>query len=233
MLHARFGAGLRPRCVPAGLLALAIALNCGSSADAGIIDITENAPHRLNSFGAFTGTIEYTSSNDDGTGVLLVTIANTLPDESRGYITGFVFNINSIDPFAKATLLEAPEPFKDASHQHAQPFGGDFDAGAALKGHFMGGGNPHKGIAPGETASFRFLVTAADARQLTPEKFLEGPYDHNFIVRFRAAVGSGNDLAPAISQTIPGPSALVALALLAAISPWRSVRRRASPSSTH
>jgi hypothetical protein len=196
-----------------------------NSSYAGLIDIEADLEHRFKGVGSLTGTIEYIFDAFNDQGLLTVTLTNTMAADSDSYITGLVFNLQSSDPLALTTLQSAPPKFQDALSQHVPPFGDEYAFGAALKGHFMGGGDPRDGIAPGETESFTFLVSAADAAALTPSSVLDGTFAHNFVVRFRSLGPAGTDIVPVQASSIPGPSVLLALAIAAAMLRGRSRRK--------
>src|SRR5262249_5904350 len=113
---------------------------------------------------------------------------------------------------------------------NGQPFGNDYRAGASLDNSFQGsGGNPNQGIKPGESAMFTFTVSASDAASLSAADFISGPYQYNFIVRFRGfnpGGGAHSDKVPA--QMLPGPTALMARAIAIVMLPTRSRRFRVS-----
>ena len=58
---------------------------------------------------------------------------------------------------------------------------------------------------------FTFTVAATDAASLTASSFLNGPYQYDFIVRFRGFQPNGSDKVPAM--VVPGPTVLTAMAL--------------------
>jgi hypothetical protein len=203
------------------LVAVTLALGFASVARADFISIASDTAFSQAGNGTFTGSISYTSQLGGESGTLLITLTNTSALFGGGYITGFVFNVASSDPDATVTLVNGPDHFDNAPNQNAGPFGGRFDAGAALGGVFMGGGNFNKGIASGETQSFEFELDADDAALLSAVDFMSGPLPHNFVVRYRGFIGGGSDLVPAQGSAIPGPSALVAIALFTALVRWR------------
>lgn len=194
-----------------------------ASAQADIVNIVSDVSNSTEGLGTFEGTIDYNYNNMSMVGELAISLTNTGgtdDGQGAGFITGIVFNIASMDPAASATLISAGDyPFLDTAAESAMPFGNPFDAGAALGADWEGGGNPNFGIGGGETGVFNFLINASDASSLTAASFLGGPFDFNFIVRFRGFDGGGSDKVPAI---IPGPAALALLGLAGV----RSRRRR-------
>lgn len=185
-------------------------------AHADMIDIGSYPAASTGNLGTFEGTIEYGFDIDLNSWTVLITLTNTSPEDNGGHITGFVFNIDSSDAGASATLHTSSHPaLVNASNQNAGSFGGPYDAGASINGHFTGGGPPAGGIAVGATGSFLFLVSANDAAGLTAASFINGPSQYDFIVRFRGFDGGGSDMVPAekTGPPVPGPTALMVLAM--------------------
>lgn len=167
-----------------------------SSALADSVEIVGLTSASTENLGKFLGSLDYTPAGD-GTGTLVVSLANISPAGNDGFITGFLYNVDCDDPALSIVLQPgSTHPFEFADGSGA-PFGGDYMAGAALGGSFLGGGNPNQGIAVGETGVFTFLVTTEQADDLTVASFLEGPYAQNFIVRFRGFEDGGSDKVPA------------------------------------
>jgi hypothetical protein len=181
--------------------------------------------------GRFEGMIEYDADPFSTVGILDIMLTNTSTPENGGYITGFLFNIASSDE-ATATLLSDPGsiyPFEQCmgGGLNGQPFGNPYDAGAALDGTFLGGGEPERGIAVGETGTFAFQIESPDAGSLTAMNFLEGgPYDFDFLVRFRGFDDGGSDKVPAVVVPLPLPLALGAAGLVGVM--FGAARRRRS-----
>jgi hypothetical protein len=194
----RMNCGVGQCCALA--LVAAVILGTGGIAAGDEIQILSCPPESTEGIGRFSGAINYTPGA--GSGVLMVTLTNTTPVATGGYITGFLFNIFSDDPAAAASLQAGPtHPFEFANGSGA-PFGSDFDAGAALGGSFLGGGSPVSGIEVGDTGTFTFTITALDAASLQATDFIMGPYEFNFIVRFKGFEDGGSDKVPAL-RTCP------------------------------
>lgn len=193
---------------PLAALTLAASLGFSHAASASLINITSDPSNSTENLGTFTGSIDYTPGV--AFGALVITLTNTSPDANGGLITGFLFNINSIDVAASASLINGSHPFLNTGPASGAPFG-SYDAGAALGADFLGGGSPNSGIAVGATGVFTFLVAASDALALDSSSFLSGPNTFDFIVRFRGFANGGSDKVPA--AVIPAPSALALLAL--------------------
>jgi len=189
--------------------ATVLSMACAESARADLIFIQSNSGASSEGLGSFTGSIEYAYDAIDGDGQLIITLTNTSPAGNGGFLTGFVFNIDSADAGASATLVSAsPVTLINAPNQSGEPFGNPYDAGAALGGNFLGNGNPDQGVAIGTTGTFEFEVNASDASTLTAASFLNGPFEYDFLVRFRGFGDGGSDKVPA-EQIVPGPSALL------------------------
>lgn len=166
---------------------------------------------------SFTGTIDYTA-NSATNGTLAISLTNTSATVG-GYITGFVFNAGGASVTTGLTSTNFAM-FQNVANESASPFGPLFLGGAAIGANWLGGGNPSNGIGLGQTGSFVFSVNGAGAGSLTSGTFLTGPYDFNFIVRFRGTSGpDGSSKAPAM----PAPGGAAALLGAAAMV---GVRRR-------
>jgi hypothetical protein len=188
-----------------------------AAARADLIHIHADTAQSTAHLGNFSGTLEY----NPVTRALLVSITNDTAPATGGFLTGFLLNIAGHDPHASAALVAAPAGFSDIGGQSAPPFGGPFDAGAALGGRWTGGGSPAPGIAPGQTALFRFTVAASDAATLAAADFIAGPAPVNFAARFRGMIHGGSDKIPGM---VPGPAAFAAMIPLLAV--WARRRSR-------
>lgn len=178
-------------------------------ASASIIQIASNDNASQHGLGTFTGSIEYIAGAFATEGNLTITLTNTSEPSNGGFLTGFLFNINSADTNASASLLAATHSaFLEVSNEPGNPFG-TFDAGAALNGSFLGNGNPAGGLAVGATGVFSFSITASDAGSLTAMSFVTGPNAHNFIARFRGFDDDGSDTVP--GKVVPAPGAFCLL----------------------
>ena len=190
------------------------ALAVGSSAHASILVIGGNVPASAEQTGAtFSGTLDYTF--DVGTrGVLVVSLTNQSTPAIGGFLTAFVFNVGG--PAASgATQLSGPNAnWTEIVNGGASPFGSPFDAGSSTGSGFEGGGPPSRGLAPGATGSWSFEITASDAATLTEESFLNGPFEFNFVVRFRGLSNGGSDKVPALIVPAPGALAMLGIAAL-------------------
>ncbi len=135
---------------------------------------------------ALSGSIEYNYAGES-MGQVVFTLTNTSAATLGGCLTGFVFNIDSTDSNASASLtLAGDADFLDTGSEAAQPFG-TFDAGAALGANWSGGGNPSGGLAIGSMASFTFSVMASDASALSAMSFSD------VALRFRGFANGGSD----------------------------------------
>jgi len=191
--------------------AAVVALGMHGVASASIINIESNGAAAEYGLGSYVGTLQYTADVFDPEGTLTVTLANTSDPGNGGFITGFVFNIDSADANASASLIQESHSLDGVANEFAGPFG-TFDAGAALGGNFLGNGNPSSGIGVNQTGEFAFLISASDAGSLTAASFLSGPNSHNFVVRFRGFGDEGSDMVPGMLVPAPGALALLALA---------------------
>jgi hypothetical protein len=208
----------------AALVAVALVVLHTPQAARAELQISADLDNRLHGRGSFEGTLSYSYDPLTENGRLLLTLTNLNRHVEGGYITGVIFNVDSHWPDASATLLNGPDRLLDAHRRNGKSFGNPFDAGAALKGRFLAGGRARDGVAPGQSVTFEFEINARDAASLSSLSFIDGRFDHNFLVRFRKFNGGGGDIVPGQVGAIPGPSALVALAIGALAT---SRRRRA------
>lgn len=210
-------------------LATAGSMMCAHQARADSVLIGANTGASTEGLGSFTGSLEYLADPFDDEGLLIVTLTNTGSVGNGGYITGFLFNFDSSDDDAEVELEDVTHPFTQTfgNGLNGNPFGNPYDAGAALGGNFSGGGNPTPGIAVGDTGMFEFEIEADDADILTALSFMTGPFDHNFVVRFRGFEDGGSDKVPANIVPLPAPVAMGALGLLGVMFGARRLRRSA------
>lgn len=209
-------------------LVVGVTLGPGLTVQAGSIEIFSDGANSTEGIGSFTGSLAYEFDPFADLGFLSVTLTNTSDPDNGGFITGFVFNIASADDDASATFTSGSHPFENLTDSglNAEPFGNPFDAGAALGGAFLGGASPTEGIAVGDTGIFEFNVMAFDAADLTVLSFLtDGPYEFNFIVRFKGFENGDSDKVPATIIPLPPALALGGLGLLGAMFGARRVRR--------
>ncbi len=203
-----------------------------SRATAGPIDIHADMGNSTEGIGDFSGTVEYTFTGGN-TGTLIVELANTSVPSNGGKITAFVFNINSVDDGALATLVDTTNAnFLNLSGSglNAPPFG-SYEAGAGLHGQWLGGGSPHAGIAVGDSALFTFGVIASDAGLLDSMDFIAGETEFDFVVRFRGFNDGGSDKVPGVPCNLiplPAPVLMGAIGLPLAALFARRARRQAA-----
>ncbi|MEZ6164900.1 MAG: hypothetical protein R3B67_10735 [Phycisphaerales bacterium] len=174
-------------------LAGAVLSLSGGAAFADMVSFCTDASTSTNSTPtgvSLDGTIEYTYTGGNS-GQLVFSITNTTSSSIGGFFTGLVFNIGSSDSNATATLSATSDAdFRDTGVEAANPFG-IFDAGAALKANWSGGGNPTKGIGAGLSAMFTFSILASDASSLSAMDFLGDGDD--IAIRFRGLVNGQSD----------------------------------------
>ena len=205
--------GLSSRFFPRALFVTAgvVVLGASSIACADTIQIFADTGNSTEGLGDFSGSLTYDFIVGD-LGVLTVDLTNDIDPGFGGFLTGFIFNVGSADNNVAATLTSTTNPFfLNAPDQNGSPFGNRYVGGAALGGNWLGGGNPMNGIGPSDSGIFTFDITAIDADSLSAASFLQGPYDFNFLVRFRGVGPDGglSDKVPAV----PAPGALALLGL--------------------
>ncbi|MBL8764691.1 MAG: hypothetical protein JNM07_10530 [Phycisphaerae bacterium] len=207
---------------------LAVTLSIAGAATADSVNIASNSQASTEKLGAYSGSITY-SALTASTGTLVFSLTNTTSPALGGFITGFVFDLNSAAANANVVLSAASHgTLTNAANQNAAPFG-SYELGAAIGGSFLGGGNPTSGIAVGATGTFSFNVTASDAGALNAHSFLNASRTYPMVVRFRGFANGGSDKVPGqenAPENIPLPSAAaIGLAGLGVIASPR--RRRA------
>lgn len=194
------------RTIVTGTMLFAASIT-STAVQADIISIESNSAYSTEGIGMFTGTIEYNYTVDNY-GSLILSLTNTSIADNNDdlYLTGVIFNIDSIENSAMATLISGPDEFLNAPNQNGAPYGDPFIGGAALGGNWLGGGSPKDGIIIGDTGVFEFEINANDAASLTASSFINGKFDFNFLVRFKGDLGS--DKVP-----VPTPASFAILAV--------------------
>ena len=187
----------------------------GAAAHAAVVPVTSNSSLSTENLGTLTGTLNYTFLGGTS-GNLDVTLTNTTPSATGGYITAFMFrpppelgaftSVLTASDYAAMTNIPA-----GAS---GAPFPGIWLGGAGTGGSWLSGGSPNGGVPIGSTGHWSFTITGANASQLTSDSFVSGdkvsdPYA--FIVRFRGMNDDGSDKVPANQLPSPGVAALLGL----------------------
>ena len=205
--------GQTNRFFPGAMFVLVGVLGVSTSASADVIEILGDTDNSTRDLADFTGTLTYDFILGD-MGVLTVDLTNEIDPDFGGFLTAFVFSVASVDRDISAVLNSTTNAFfLDAQDQMAGPFGGPYLGGAAINGSFLGGGDPRNALAPGESGTFTFDITASDADSLSAVDFvLGGPPEFNFLARFRGVGGNrrSSDIVPA---GVPAPGALALLGL--------------------
>lgn len=152
--------------------------------------------------------------NSGNEGVLTISMTNDTSSSIGGFLTGFVFNIDSADISASAILSSTTDAdFLNTGVESASPFG-MFDAGSALGANWTGGGTPSAGMATNTLETFVFSINASDAGSLDSSSFFGGD-GSGFAVRFRGLNDGGSDKVLATIPT-PGTASLAVLGLAVA-----------------
>ena len=219
------------------LLAAGAVLAVGTTAQADSIDISSVGGLSTEGIGSFTGNFSFQANGFSGGADLSISLTNTSSAANGGYITGFVFNINdNPDGSIVANYVDADGAgagFDNLTDPvSGSPFG-DFEAGSALGGAFLGGGNPTGGIAVGQTRSFLFELSGntESTAGLSAGTFLsalsvDGNPNVVALVRFRGFEDDGSDkVVP--GEVVPLPGAVWGgAALLSGLGAFRAWRRR-------
>lgn len=191
--------------------AAVVALGVSTSASADTINIFGSMADSTEGLGDFSGMLTYDFILGE-MGVLTVDLTNDIDPDFGGFLTGFIFNVGSADDDVSAVLTSTTNAFfLDAQNQNGSPFGNPFVGGASLGGNWEDGGNPLNGIGASDFGTWTFDITASDADSLSAVSFIQGPYDFNFIVRFRG-VGPDGELSDKVPVPAPGALALLGLA---------------------
>lgn len=169
----------------------------------------------------YSGSLEYNFISGS-MGELKVSLSNDSPASVGGFLTGFLFRADAVT----GTSLNSANPtsFENTGSESGAPFG-MFDGGAALRGSFLGGGNPSAGLAVGESGMFMFDISSSSASTLSAADFLGSLDEPGFLVRFKGLEGGGSDKVPggSVDVVVPLPGAgVLAAAGLALV----GVRRR-------
>jgi hypothetical protein len=229
-------------------IAIAAALSWGATpTSAGpIIGNTAGGSAGPSGFGNYTGNIAVANVTATS-GEVDVTLNNTTPSSTGGFLTGFVFNLPaSVTSVTSASLVASNTNFQllggptFTNHSiNGSPFG-QFDIGASLGGDFQGGGNPTLGLPAGSTGTFRFLLTGTglnDLSQANIEASLSIPPGQGmgpafFLARFRSFnVQPDSNHVPAMSS-IPEPASLTLAGIgLGFVGLIQVRRRRIKPTS--
>jgi hypothetical protein len=196
-----------------------------AAAGAAIVPITSNSSLSTEGLGAFVGTLDYNFLGGT-TGQLDVTLTNTTAAATGGYITAFMFRPpDELGAFGCSLISSSYAAMTNIpAGASGSPFPGPWIGGAGLGGSWLAGGAPGGGIAIGQTGSFSFTITGANASMLTSDSFVSGdlvsdPYA--FVVRLRGMEQGGSDKVPANQLPAPG-----ALGLLGAAGLCGATRRR-------
>lgn len=187
-----------------------------AGASQGAIMIGSNAVAGVgNTAATFTGSLDYTPLTST-TGQLTVVLTNTSDVALNARLTAFVFNAGDAASPTSLLLSAVGGTLSNISNGSAQPFGDSFVGGAGVNGGFEGGGSPNNGLAPGQTGTYVFRITSASAPSLTASSFLSGPYDQDFVVRFRGLSDGSSSKIPATLVPTPGAAAVALMGGLVA-----------------
>ena len=161
--------------------------------------------------GYFTGSVAVDNLSTTSA-VIRVSLANTSPIASGGFITGFAFNDpNSTSKGNISTVTSFSQSYSPAGAPPANnmlligtptfdntisgsPYG-SFDIGAAVGGDLLGGGTPQPGVEVGQTGTFLFTVSGTNLDKLTSANILNtlSTGGASFMVRFRGFTDGSSD----------------------------------------
>ena len=169
-----------------------------------------------NSKGIFDTLVTYTYAGSGTSATVDVRLDNVTLLANGGFITGLAVNP---DPGATGLVFNSctNAAFLDCgSPVTASPFG-NFVAGAALGGDWLGGGSPNAGIAIGASATFSFTISGSAALlgAMTAEDVFDEENDRALVVRFRGGEGGWSDKVLGCAAPAPGALALLGIAGIA------------------
>lgn len=171
--------------------------------------------------GSFHASVSYDYSGGTSA-TLTIALLNDTGASFGGYITGLALNGGA--GVGSMTFVSCTNrSFDDAgSPVDANPYG-DFMAGAAVGGNWLGAGSPLAGIGVGMTSTFVFTMTGAamDLAMLTAEDCLTRD-GYAMAVRFRGGEGGWSD--KVIGCALPAPGAVAVLAAAGLVGTRRRVR---------
>jgi hypothetical protein len=187
----------------------------------------------LEGLGSYNGSMQWSYAGGAATrGFLTVSITNT--SSIAGFLTAFAFNGPSTGFTYGLQTPSAPGEFFQRIGGGANPAGSisaspwsNYLVGASTSNSWLGGGNPNRGLAVGETGSFTFTVDATASALATLDVLSFWSANGNspaFAARFRGFANGGSDKVGA-TQTpqdltvvpIPAPVALAGLGLIGAV----------------
>ena len=187
----------------------------GAAAQAAIVPITSNSSLSTENLGKFIGTLNYTFLGGT-TGNLNVSLTNTTPVSTGGYITAFMFRPPpALGSFTSLlTASDYASMTNIAAGASGAPFPGTWLGGAGTGGSWLAGGSPTGAVPVGATGHWSFTITGANASALTSDSFVSGGSvtdSYAFIVRFRGMDDGDSDKVPANQLPSPGAVALLGL----------------------
>lgn len=187
----------------------------GAAAQAAIVPITSNSSLSTENLGTFIGTLNYVFLGGTN-GKLDVTLTNTTPVSTGGYITAFMFRPPpALGSFTSLlTASDYASMTNIAAGASGAPFPGTWLGGAGTGGSWLAGGSPTGAVPVGATGHWSFTITGANASALTSDSFVSGGSvtdSYAFIVRFRGMDDGGSDKVPANQLPSPGAMALLGL----------------------
>lgn len=203
------------------IFAPAIACAIAGAASAAVTTANYVPCESTEGIGSFHASVTYDYSGGTSA-TLTIALLNDTGASFGGYITGLALNGGA--GVGSMTFVDCTNrSFEDAgSPVAANPYG-DFMAGAAVGGNWLGGGSPLAGIGVGMTSTFVFTMTgtAMDLSMLTAEDCLTRD-GYAMAVRFRGGVGGWSD--KVIGCALPAPGAVAVLAAAGLVGTRRRVR---------
>ena len=199
------------------LLASALTAVVAASSYAGTSSTDQYVPcgssEGANTKGIFDALVTFSYSGSGTSASVSVLLTNTTLLANGGFITGLAVNP---DPAATGLVFNSCTNaafLNCGSPVSAAPFG-NFVAGAALGGDWLGGGSPNAGIAIGASATFNFTISGSAALlgAMTAADVFNDENDRALVVRFRGGEGGWSDKVLGCAAPAPGAVALLGVA---------------------
>lgn len=178
------------------------------------------------SLGDYSGEFTYSSAVNGLSATLSVELENTSPVSNGGYLTAFALNapvgvtaVTSVadnDPGFDWNLLLGTVFTGIKNEISAEPYGKDFDFGAAVGTKWLGtgptsvAGQASNGISIGEKYTFTFALTGSGLDLLNEQSFIDAVSSEGvaFVARFRAFDDGDSDKVPN-DNPVPEPMTML------------------------
>ena len=175
--------------------------------------------------GDFSGSLSYSSLENGESATLIVGLENTSSSADGGYLTAFALNspggitgvtVTDNDSGFTWNLLQGTMFTLISNEISAEPYGNDFDFGAAVGTKWLGtgsgaeAGQVSNGIAVGENYNFTFYLVGTGLDLFNEQSFVDALSSEGefFVVRFRAFDDGESDKVPG-DNPVPEPMTML------------------------